>query len=294
MLLRLLFATILTDVAAFGTAPFDPSKFGTAAGSSGPSKFGAAVGSFDLSKFGATGGDSSKFGDAAGSFDLSKFSSPAPYDPSKKPSDRPGVDVAVDTHLGLLEVQMLEPPGGSGPLAIAFHGSNPSWTHIMEFDIVASRLAEQGYRVLLPNLHSNPKAAPAIFGESFSDANFSRILMDLVELHTSDRNDRGVLPLLLGKSWGGGASARFTAKYPNMVSKLVLVCPGPAASVQTVQALSMPLRVFWARDDPVTPFSFAMVYEENAPQVELFAVDTGGHLVLPEYTDPILAFAASP
>ena len=55
----------------------------------------------------------------------------------------------------------------------------------------------------------------------------------------------------------------------------------------------MPLRVFWAKDDPVTSFSMATVFQEHAPQVVLFAVDTGGHVVLPEYTDLILAFAAS-
>ena len=199
--------------------------------------------------------------------------SPEEYDrlhSSATIEDRPGEELSWICHLGMLKVQVVGPP--DGPLAIAVHGSNPGWTAITEFDMVASRMAEQGHRVILPNLHSNPKAAPviAIFGEGISDVDFHKLLVDLVELHTSEGNARGVLPLLLGKSWGGGAVTRFTANVPNVVQKLVLVCPGPKVQAQTAQALSMPLRVFWAKDDPVTPFSFAAVFQEQArPQIGL-------------------------
>ena len=66
--------------------------------------------------------------------------------------------------------------------------------------------------------------------------------MDLVELHTSEGNARGVLPLLLGKSWGDGAVARFVANVPDVVQKLVLVCPDPEVQAQMAQALSMCMR----------------------------------------------------
>lgn len=269
MLLCVVFAAIVTQGMAFGGNTVKM-------GASDPSKSDRSK--FDRSKF-----DRSKF-------DSSKFELPV-YDPSQKPSGRPGLEVPVDiAPLGVIEVQVLGPSGG--PLAIAQHGANPAWTALTEFDMVASELAEQGYRVLLPNLHSNPKAAPGVFGISISDADFQKVLVDLVEL---EGNASGELPLLLGKSWGGGAVARFAANNPNMVQKLVLVAPGaPKVEAQGAQALSMPLQVFWAKDDPITPFSDAAVFQEHAPRVVVHVVDTGGHNVLPEYTDPILAFAASP
>jgi pimeloyl-ACP methyl ester carboxylesterase len=160
------------------------------------------------------------------------------YGPSRKPSGRPGIGLPANTPpLGMLGVQVLGPPGG--PLAIAMHGANPAWNAITEFDVAASRLAEEGYRVLLPNLHSNHFPAPSTFGPSINDAGSHELLVDLVELHTSGTNARGVLPLLLGKSWGGGAVTRPPANPPEMVQRLVLVCPGP---VQAQTAPSKPKR----------------------------------------------------
>jgi pimeloyl-ACP methyl ester carboxylesterase len=161
-----------------------------------------------------------------------------------------------------------------------------------DFDMMASRMAEKGYRVLLSDLHSNPKAA----SKAISDADFQKVLVDLVELRTSEGNARGVLPLLLGtgKSWGGGAVAGFAANVPDMAQKLVLVCPDPEVQAQMAQALSMPLRVFWAKGDSVSPFSSATVFQEHALQVVVHAADTGGHFFLPKHIAPILAFATSP
>ena len=56
----------------------------------------------------------------------------------------------------------------------------------------------------------------------------------------------------------------------------------------------MPLQVFWAKDDSIVPVSGVAVFTEHTPQAVVHIVDTGGHNALPEYTDPILAFAASP
>jgi hypothetical protein len=144
---------------------------------------------------------------------------------------RPGVELSWIYHLGMLEVQVMGPP--DGPLAIAAHGLNPGRHAIRDFDMVASRMAEKGYRVLLPNLHSNPKAAI----KAISDAGFQKVLVDLVELRTSEGNARGVLPLLLGKSGGDGAVARFAANFLGMVQKLALACPDPEVQAQMAQAL---------------------------------------------------------
>lgn len=215
----------------------------------------------------------------------------AVYDPSQKPSDRPGVEETVMIPgLGLLEVQVVGPKGG--PLVIAQHGANPEWIAITEFDAVAAALAEEGYRVLLPNLHSNPNTTPAIFGPTISDEDFQRVLEELMEL---EGDGSGTLPLLLGKSWGGGATAIFAANNPDVVEKLVLVAPAnPNLNAETVEKLTMPLQVFWAEDDPIVSVSGVAVFQEHAPQADIHIVETGGHKVLPEYTDPILAFAGPP
>jgi len=258
---------------------------------------------FETPQFGQFGMKGSQFG-GKGPFGPSK-SSPFPfpanfkpkvYDPSQKPSNRPGNEQRVNIPgIGLIEVQVLMPRSRSiqGPLAIAQHGANPDWSAITEFDAVAAELAEEGYRVLLPNLHSNPNTKPAVFGKSISDADFEQVLVQLINLE-GDGSEKAELPLLLGKSWGGGAAAIFAANNPNMVEKLVLVAPPPnrGGNAENVQKLSMPLQVFWAKDDPIVPVSGVAVFEEFSPQADIHVVDTGGHKVLPEYTDPIVAFAA--
>jgi len=263
-------------------------------------KFGGMVAPFNPSKFDPDGtisrdalAEITKVGDqqdALQSFLFLSDFTPQVYDPSKKPSDRPGVEVSVDVPgIGAVEVQVMGPKGG--PLAIAQHGSNKEWSAITEFDAVASELAGQGYRVLLPNLYSNPNTTPAIFGEGISDAEFQRVLEALMEF---EGDGSGALPLLLGKSWGGGAAAKFAANNPSVVKKLVLVAPAPKGTTpEIVRALQMPLLVLWAKDDPIVPVSGATVFQEHSPGADshLIVVDTGGHVVLPEYNDPILAFA---
>ena len=95
----------------------------------------------------------------------------------------------------------------------------------------------------------------------------------------------GVVPLLLGKSWGGGAAAKFAANNPSVVGKLVLVAPAPKVSTaEIVRALLMPLLVLWAKDDPTVSVSGAAVFQEHSLRINLRAdshvivVDTVGTL----------------
>jgi len=200
------------------------------------------------------------------------------------PAPRAGTSQVVTTHLGEVICQVLGPE--KGPLAVAFHGMFNSPSVISEWDKIAVGLASSGYRVLLPNLHSNPKTAPPGFGPfgaaGIADVDFQQLALSLI----GDSQPA----LLLGKSWGGGAVAKFAAKHGNLVERLVLVCPA-CKDEEIAKQLTMPVLLMWAEDDWITKFEDTKVYQQHTAQLQLVSVETGGHLILPEYTDPLLEFA---
>eukprot|EP00808_Paulinella_micropora_P007618 g2291.t1 len=65
-----------------------------------------------------------------------------------------------DSHLGSIEVQVFGP--SAGPLVLALHGLNPAGPIRYEWDNTAYQVSQQGYRVIIPQLHSNPRTAPAV------------------------------------------------------------------------------------------------------------------------------------
>ncbi|CAJ1436570.1 unnamed protein product [Effrenium voratum] len=186
------------------------------------------------------------------------------------------------THLGEVEVQILGPEESEKPLILALHGMSSADFILREWDAIASQLAGQGYRVALPNLHSNPKTAPKMLG-GVTETDAAQLLQMLVSELSPLR------PIvLMGKSWGGATAAKFAHRHPDLVEKLVLVCPASTPPLD----LRLPLLLLWAEDDWVTWFRQGVRAYEECPQLTLQSSKKGGHRILPEYWQPLQSFLA--
>ena len=87
-----------------------------------------------------------------------------------------------------------------------------------EWDACAQACAEAGFRVLLPNFHSNPRTAPGL-ALGVGEDDVMKILVTAISAHSKEP------VILMGKSWGGAVAAKFAQRHPDMVRQLVLICP---------------------------------------------------------------------
>ncbi|OLP91706.1 hypothetical protein AK812_SmicGene26563 [Symbiodinium microadriaticum] len=187
--------------------------------------------------------------------------------------DAPADEGSWKTRFGNMEV--FEFGAASHPLAIALPGANPSL--IREFDPIATRLAKEGYHVLLPHVHANQKTRPG----KVSEKDLEGLLQDLLR-----KSGREEIAVLLGKSWGGGMASSLAGSDVLKVQKLVLVAPAHAEP--SSWPTSLPVAVFWAEDDAVVPLPTS---PSLRTRVQLFHTEpTGGHRVLSSYVEPIASF----
>jgi len=178
-----------------------------------------------------------------------------------------------DTSFGVVEGTEF---GSGTKLAITIHGMNPALVN--EWRAVAVRLGEEGYHVLSPNFHSNPKTAPG----SLTDQDTITVLRDLMTAAGAAR-----IATLLGKSWGGGRALTF-ATQSDVLDRLVLVAPAGSPE----GTVSCPTALFWAEDDPTIPVLSSEGIRQALSQEYLFHLEpVGGHKILPEYTEHIVSFA---
>ena len=94
---------------------------------------------------------------------------------------------------------------------------------LREWDVCAEACAEAGFRVLLPNFHSNPRTAPGL-GLGVGEEDVMKILVTAISAHSKDP------VILMGKSWGGAVAAKFAQRHSDMVRQLVLICPALASA----------------------------------------------------------------
>ena len=103
---------------------------------------------------------------------------------------------------------------------------------IREWDRMAEACAALGFHVLLPNLHSNPRTAPRL-ARGIGEEDVNQLLVAVISAH----NRKPDPVILMGKSWGGAAAAKFAQKHSELVRQLVLVCPA-LSSAAIVKDLS--------------------------------------------------------
>jgi pimeloyl-ACP methyl ester carboxylesterase len=87
--------------------------------------------------------------------------------------------------------------------------------------------------------------------------------------------------VLMGKSWGGSVAIQTALAHPDKVSHLILSAPA-YSSFPALQELRQPVLLAWAEDDPVIPYTYAAIFVEAAPQVQLESYPTGGHSAAPK------------
>ena len=186
------------------------------------------------------------------------------------------------TPLGDVSARIFGTPRGTN-FVLCVQGKSPNVDVVTEWQATARALASNGWCVLLPDLHTNPKTKPGVI----SAEDVANVLLAALKHHSVDA------PIvLLGKSWGGGQATRFAASSSaQQVSKLVLVAPSLDDPKMAAQ-LAMPVLLFWAEDDTVVPMERAAAYTDgiDAKRLTFTKVASGGHRVLDEYIPSIVRF----
>mmetsp|Transcript_18222 Transcript_18222/g.29108 ORF Transcript_18222/g.29108 Transcript_18222/m.29108 type:complete len:325 (+) Transcript_18222:63-1037(+) len=228
------------------------------------------------------------------------------------PHMKGGSHVKCEPWDGAETLQTVVAPWGGGVVVRTFgsagcrgvvmiHGANP--TVVWEWERTARLLAQNGMRVLIPNLHSDPKTKPSAHGD---EAVIQLLDLLAMQLHNeSGRPDGSAQDLkrgqqnsgdiiMMGKSWGGGQALRYTAARPSVVHKIVLVAPmggGDTPSIWRGRGPSgMEALLLYAQDDS----TFAPTRAHKEPQLksvlnklQVHHIPTGGHTVSPEF-DPVI------
>ncbi|EOD23786.1 hypothetical protein EMIHUDRAFT_239101 [Emiliania huxleyi CCMP1516] len=192
------------------------------------------------------------------------------------------VPLELATHLGGVDALEFGPRGA--PLVVALQGKSANPDVIAEWVPAARLLAGAGWRVVVPNLHSNELTKPG----AVASKDATQVVRDIIR---SEHNCGASCAVVMGKSWGGGEAVAFAAAHRAMVVALVLVAPSLSDMSLLQQVREIPICLFWARDDAVKPFALSEHYTSSlAPACTLHASDLGGHRVLPEYLPSIAAW----
>ncbi|CAH0992569.1 2-hydroxy-6-oxo-6-phenylhexa-2,4-dienoate hydrolase [Sinobacterium norvegicum] len=153
---------------------------------------------------------------------------------------------------------------GSGPVVVFLHGSGSGASGHSNFKMNYNWLAEQGYRVIVPDL----------IGYGFSDKpeDVDYHIDFFVQCVRQNLEAIGVDQCsLVGNSLGGAIALKFALDYPASVVKMLLMAPGGIE--EQPDYFTMPgmqvMRETFMSPDPITPavmknfISKALVYQQS-------------------------------
>ena len=163
-----------------------------------------------------------------------------------------------------------------GPLVLGIHGWSQrngwhAWQPLME------PLAESGFNVVSLDMPGWGRSE-AWDGGSLSVEDGVRAVLAVIESLAAQSAIR------MGKSWGGGIALKTALVHRQSVEKLVLTAPA-FRDVDRLGALSQPVILAWAEDDPVIPYRHAAQFASAIARVELVTYPTGGHSAGPKNVD---------
>jgi acetyl esterase/lipase len=92
-----------------------------------------------------------------------------------------GRDEVLATPVGDASVGVFGPDDGH--VVIALHGKSPKLDVVTEWAVVARALAAASFRVIVPNLHANPRTAPA----AASHADVAAVLLAVLDHYSPGR-----------------------------------------------------------------------------------------------------------
>ncbi len=188
----------------------------------------------------------------------------------------------LETDVG--SIAALEFSGAAdGPLVVAIQGKSANIDVITEWEPAGMLLGAAGYRVVLPNLHSNERTKPG----TVASADVHAVVRAIYHRYNA------ASAIIMGKSWGGGEAVSFAAAHRAMVNALVLVAPSLTDFSLLSGVADVPCALFWARDDTVKSFELSDRFAGAMSNLTLHAVQHGGHRVLDEYLPAIQAHLAS-
>ncbi|MFQ3575851.1 MAG: alpha/beta fold hydrolase, partial [Cytophagales bacterium] len=114
-----------------------------------------------------------------------------------------------------IKMQLYYKEIGFGEPIIILHGLFGSSDNWLTF---SKKLSEKGYRVILVDLRNHGRSPHDSIHNYDEMANDIKELIDRLELKQ---------PTIMGHSMGGKAAMKFSVKYPDSISKLVVVDIGP-------------------------------------------------------------------
>eukprot|EP00928_Gymnodinium_smaydae_P071187 TRINITY_DN54848_c0_g1_i1.p1 TRINITY_DN54848_c0_g1~~TRINITY_DN54848_c0_g1_i1.p1 ORF type:complete len:244 (-),score=62.85 TRINITY_DN54848_c0_g1_i1:42-737(-) len=136
---------------------------------------------------------------------------------------------------------------------------------IWEWNFLIASLRRRKTAVVYPNLHSCARTAPASASDEDVATALEAIAAWALKRVAGAAASAAVAPpvLVYGKSWGGARALQccarletaFAAGAPTRLAGLCLACPAVRPEdLVSVEVLSVPVLLAWARDDDVIPF----------------------------------------
>ncbi len=159
------------------------------------------------------------------------------------------------------------------PLVLGVHGWSQrngwhTWQPMME------PLSAAGFRVVCIDMPGWGRSASWGSGSLGAQEAIEALLAVMDSLKSGSA-------VLMGKSWGGGIALTTALNHPTRVDKLILTAPA-FRELDKLSALSQPVLMAWAEDDPVIPYQYTTFYLESAPDIELVTYASGGHSAGPK------------
>ena len=125
------------------------------------------------------------------------------------------VPLELATHLG--GVDALEFGSRGAPLVVALQGKSANPDVIAEWVPAARLLAGAGWRVVVPNLHSNELTKPG----AVASKDVTQVVRDII---LSEHNCGASCAVVMGKSWGGGEAHAARATQRTHAHSLTHAC----------------------------------------------------------------------
>ena len=139
---------------------------------------------------------------------------------------------------GVLDIGYAEAGPADGPAVVLLHG----WPYdIHSYVDVAPRLADEGYRVIVPYLRGHGTTR-FLSGDTFRNAQQSVIALDIIALMDALRIERAVLA---GFDWGSRTADIIAALWPERCKALVSVS-GYLITNREANELPLPPKNEWA------------------------------------------------
>ncbi|HSG17962.1 MAG TPA: alpha/beta fold hydrolase [Anaerolineae bacterium] len=195
-------------------------------------------------------------------------------------------EVLIETDRGTIFGMSAGEPGA--PLVLGIHGWSQrngwhTWQPLM------GPLATAGFHVVCLDMPGWGQSEAWSGGLLSAHDGVSAVVQAIDGLADASAN-------LMGKSWGGGIALKVALDHPQRVKKLVLTAPA-FREPKRLGALSQPVLMAWAEDDPVIPYQYASQFVDAIPNVELVTYPTGGHSAGPknagQFAPKVISFLGS-